>query len=460
MRRSSSLPESLRCPRCGAAFVEGAADRLDCGGCGASHPVFDGLPWLYRDVASSRSQWASKLQRLRDEILAELAELDGLLARGVELESTRERLAGLRAGTERLGRQIFALLEPFGFAASEVNAGLPRDRIPSRQHLSSYLETVFRDWSWGEPEVQAALGLLDPLLGGAPAGRDALVIGGGAGRLAYELSRLGEWGSVVQLDINPLLTRVGACLARGQSLTLTEIPRLPMGLEHVAVDQHLERPSDAPRSPLHHLIGDLFTPPFAAGSFDLLVTPWLVDILPESFDRVARRLNALIAPGGSWISFGPLSFESLPLEARFTREEMEEALEAAGMEVETSELQRVPHLHSPHGMPRRSEEILVFRAIRREPAALDEPFSFYPSWMTDPSESVPALPRFEQMRRDRVFEGEILGCIDGRTSIRDIVDRLSERYSLPRDRCENAVNRFFSRIHEEEDARSQRFQPT
>lgn len=444
-----SLPAPLRCPRCAGPLIARSAGQLACSDCPAIHPVYDGLPWLYPDVASSRGQWAAKLQRFRDETTGELASLDRALAADGSMRSTRDRVARLRAGSERLGRQVFGLLEPFAFAGSEVSARLPRDRIPSRQHFSSYLETVFRDWCWGEDEIRTTLGLLESLLGGAPAECHALVLGGGAGRLAYELARLGDWGSVIQLDINPLLSRVGALLARGESIVLTEMPRMPMGLEHVAVDQTLERPPQPPGAPLHHLIGDLFTPPFARESFELLVTPWLVDILPESFDRVARRLGGLLAPGGSWISFGPLSFESLSLTDRYTREEMEEALEQAGLEVEISELRRVPYLHSPHGMPRRSEEILVFRAIRRGSVApIEEPFSFYPAWMTDPELSVPASPRFEQMRHERVFEGEILACIDGCASIRDIVQTLSTRYALPPERCENAVNGFFAKIYE------------
>jgi hypothetical protein len=70
--------------------------------------------------------------------------------------------------------------------------------------------------------------------------------------------------------------------------------------------------------------------------------------------------------------------------------------------------------------------------------------------MTNPEESVPALPIFESRRNDRIFDLEILGCIDGRASIRDIVSQLSTKYSLPSERCESAVNRFFARLIEQE----------
>ena len=99
-------------------------------------------------------------------------------------------------------------------------------------------------------------------------------------------------------------------------------------------------------------------------------------------------------------------------------------------------------------MPRRSEEILVFRAVQRRRVPSEEEFALYPAWMTDPDRSVPALPIFEQMRNDRTFDLEILRCIDGRASIRQIVETLASRYELPRDRCENAVNRFFARCYE------------
>ena len=450
MSDSLSLPEKLRCPGCGDNLGADSASRLDCAGCSSTYPVFDGIPWLYRDVASSRAQWAGKLQLLRDELTSEMASLDGLLARDDLMATTAERIARLRAGTERLGTRIFELLAPFAFASSEVEERLPRDRIPSKQHFSSYLETVYRDWCWGEGEIEAARELIEPLLGGGPGQRHALVLGGGAGRLSYEIARLGSWGSVVQLDINPLLTRIGALLARGENVGLTEIPRLPLGLEHVAVDQTLSPPPGRPDGPLHFLLGDAFAPPFEAGSFDLLVTPWFVDILPESFDRLARRLSRLLAPGGRWINFGPLSFESLPLSERFTPEEMVEALAGAGMVVESSELRRVAYLHSPHGMSRRHEEIFVFAATRGQEVERAPDFTFYPEWMTRPGASVPALPDFEAMRNDRVFDLEILGLIDGRRSIDEIVSTLSQRYSLAEDRCRNAVHRFFSKWFEAE----------
>ena len=455
---SPALNEILCCPDCQRDLRQPTPDRLECSACEAEYPVYDGIPWLYRDVAGSRAQWAAKLQLFRNDLLAEHAEIEEALANGALLTATRERLTRHKAGLERMGEQVFGLLEVFAFAHSEAGGAIPKDRIPSQQHVSSYLETVFRDWCWGEREVAQTLQMLERLLGSAGEGGHALVLGGGGGRLCYELARRPGFRSVVQLDLNPLLTRIGQQVAGGRSIELTEIPRFAAGVEHVAVDQRLAAPppnestgavdGGVAASTAHYMLGDMFAVPFREACFDLLVTPWFVDILPESFRVVARRLGAMLAPGGRWISFGPLSFEALDPDERFVPEEMLEALEEAGFRVEHSGLERVDYLHSPHGMQRRGEEIFVFAATRGELRPVEEEYAYYPAWMTDGRQPIPVLPELEQLRAERIFDVEILKCIDGRASIEDIVVILSNRYGLAPDRCRNTVNRFFGKLIE------------
>lgn len=446
------LPEIVRCSDC-AGPLAATANGLDCGGCRKRFPIHDGIPWLYRDVEGSRAQWAAKLQLFRQELLGEVEELETAAAESDLLPATRERLARQKAGLEHLGEQIFALLAPFGFSHGEAGGALPRDRIPSRQHVTSYLETVFRDWCWGEAEIAQMLELVRPHLPRGDAPGHALVLGGGAGRFAWELAHEVPFASVLQLDLNPLLTRIGREVASGETVELTELPRFPQGLDHVAVDQHLARPtatSAAPIAPLHYLLGDAFAPPLAPESLSLLATPWFVDIVPEDFGGLARRLGHWLAPGGRWLSFGPLSFESQAPEDRLTPEEMGQALEAAGFAVEHTALCRVDYLHSPHAMGRRGEEVFLFVATRGDAVAEALPFDFYPEWMIDGRQPIPALELFDGLRAERTFDVEILKCIDGRASIEDIVVMLSSRYGLERGRCRNTVNRFFSRLFEEE----------
>lgn len=443
-----TLPDLVRCSKCGDGLTQDSEEILSCTGCSAKYPLYAGIPWLYRDAASSRSQWADKWQQLEVSTGNDVEQLQEALRAPDLMISTQRRIESLIEGKRKLTVQIRSLLEPFELTKVEAATRLPRDRIPSKQHFSSYLDTIFRDWAWGEEEVGESVALLASLLDGQARNGNVLVLGGGAGRLSDELARLGQWENVVQLDINPLLTRVAALLSAGEQVSLTEIPYPPAGLKSVSVDQALRNPNSGSKAPLHFLLGDVFTPPFAADSFDVLVTPWFVDILPEDFRGLSRRLNRLLRPDGLWINFGPLSFESLPLSARYTKDEVEDALSESGMTLVSSDYRRMPYLHSPHSMHKRSEEILVFSATKKENAAAGAGFSYYPRWMSDPTRSIPLLSTWQQIHSQRVFDVEILSLIDGQASIQDIIKRLSIKYSLPADRCRNVVNRFFSTIFE------------
>lgn len=443
----SSEAACLCCPACHASVRTGDDRAVACSGCGARYPVHAGIPWLFRDVGSARAQWAAKWQHFRSVEEGEIAGLREAAGGAGLMEPTRQRLRRLGDGRRKRLAQIEALLAPFGLDRAAPGTGLPVDRIPSVQHVGSYLDTAFRDWCWGEAEVRESVDWLDARLGDAGRdwdGRAALVLGGGAGRLTCELAALRPFERVFQLDINPLLTRVASLAARGESLALTEVPAIALGLDHVAVEQSLANPGVRPQCPVDFVLGDVFAPPFAAGCFGLVVTPWFVDVLPEDFRMLARRVNRLLAPGGEWISFGPLSFESVPETARYTPEEMVAALGEAGMDVAETGIRRVAYLHSPHGMARRHEEVFGFRASRKEAAARPDEFRAYPAWMTDSSLPVPALPVWTREQHQRIFDVQILGLLDGRRSIDDVVARLSSEYGLPADRCRAVVERFFA----------------
>lgn len=441
-----SLPKNVRCPAC-AATLEAVAEEYECSACRARYPVHAGIPWLFRDVASSRSQWSAKQRRFETCAENDLSAWQEALRRSDLLGTTRCRLERAIEGTRARVHEVRGLLDPFVLAGEAPRAELPKDRIPSPQHFGSYFDTIFRDWAWGEEEVVATTELVRSQLPESLNAARVLVIGGGAGRLACEMTRFSGVSEVVQLDINPLLTRIGAELSRGADVTLTELPLFPRGVDHVAVPHRLQPPLELP-SPPCFLLGDAFSPPFEVQSFDVLVTPWFIDIVPEDFRSLSRRFNQLLVPGGSWLSFGPLSFESQPVAQRYTPEEIAESLEAAGMRVDSQALVRVAYQHSPHGMPKRSEDILSFQATKIASADTPEDFHFYPPWMLDASRPVPAFGDWQRMHHEKVFDVQILALIDGRASIQDIVKRLSHDFGIPVDQCGAVVNRFFQRFIE------------
>ena len=78
------------------------------------------------------------------------------------------------------------------------------------------------------------------------------------------------------------------------------------------------------------LAADASRAPFAAGAFDTVITPWLVDILDEDFAVFAARLNQWLKPGGRWVNSGSLFFQHRDPERCYSTDELGDLLGAAG----------------------------------------------------------------------------------------------------------------------------------
>jgi hypothetical protein len=94
-------------------------------------------------------------------------------------------------------------------------------------------------------------------------------------------------------------------------------------------------------------LGDAHRLPFAAESFDTIVTPWLIDILPERFDHFALRVNAMLAPQGRWINFGSLNFQDARPSQRYGVEECREILGDSGFDDPIIDNSTIPYMCSP-----------------------------------------------------------------------------------------------------------------
>jgi hypothetical protein len=101
---------------------------------------------------------------------------------------------------------------------------------------------------------------------------------------------------------------------------LWEFPIAPRSISDHAVLQTLVAPSPV-REGFHLILADVLRPPLLPESVDLVVTPWVVDILPENFQAFAARVNRLLKPGGRWVNFGSLAFSQPAAAARYSLEE-------------------------------------------------------------------------------------------------------------------------------------------
>ena len=322
----------LQCPRCRRAPLVAANDGFACRGCRVEYPRLDGLPWLFADPELALGEWRNRLTLYLDEFAAAERAADADLATAPR-DSTRTRLGALRDAYREQARLVRLLLQPLMLAPLPMPHATPLafgERLPLSQDLHSYYANVHRDWCWGAEENDASHAEVAAALGGR--GERLLVLGAGGGRLAYDLHQHGAQALTVALDINPLLLLVAERVIRGGRVELYEFPIAPRTGADAAIRRELVAPAAA-RPGLELVFADAWRAPFAAQTFDAVVTPWLIDIVDLDFESVALAINRLLVPGGRWVNFGSLAFPWRRPGLRYGPEEVRDIVTAAGFEV-------------------------------------------------------------------------------------------------------------------------------
>jgi hypothetical protein len=445
------MADEFRCPQCAAGSLIAAADASEwrCGGCAQVFPVLHGVPWLVPQPLQHLQEWRQRyllLIRREEQLERALRERlqDATLSR---LAWARlARLADAHAGHRRNLHVLLAPLQLLSATAGPVLEGL-QTRLPLSQDLTSYYVNLHRDWVWGDGENRAALAIVRDFADSEPLGR-LLVPGAGAGRLAYDLHQELAPTATCTLDINPLLVWSLKRLADGAALNLVEFPLAPRSADDVALPRELRAPAAA-RSGFTVLLGDVLRAPFAPGSFDTVVTPWLIDILPESLPRLAERVAQLLRPGGRWINFGSLAFSLSDPAQQLTTAEIGPVLGAAGFAVERERDDPLPYMRSPASRHARMELVYSFVARRGATAPQPAPLESLPDWARDPRVPVPPSAFLaEQALRQQVY-GFVAALVDGQRSTADIAAHLADKRLMSLEEALPAVRGFLLQLHEQ-----------
>jgi ubiquinone/menaquinone biosynthesis C-methylase UbiE len=363
--------------------------------------------------------------------------------------ATRARLTHLERATASHREKLAAVLAPLTAAPSdtriETHLAL-RTRLPPDQGLTTYYGNLHRDWAWGADENAASFEIVRARLTERP-GR-VLVLGAGGGRIAYDIHEGTAAAATTALDFNPLLVLAARRIAAGEPVELYEFPLAPRTPESAAVLRTLAAPQPA-RAGLRFVLADAQRAPFAAGAFDTVVTPWLVDILPERFDALAARVNRLLADGGRWINFGSLSFHTPEPAERYGLDECRAVLEETGFgNVETDE-HELPYLSSPASRHARRERVVAWVATKERPAAQPPRYTALPDWLVRGTEPVPASDAFRTQAAATRIHAFLMTLIDGRRSIKDMAQLLEEQRLMGIDEAEDAIRTFLVKMYDD-----------
>lgn len=463
---ANSAPASLLgCSRCHSKLVSGAK-HLHCHVCDLSFPTLDGIPCLFPEPHAALADWRTRWHLALHELsLDEAATKRALTATTRSITGSRLRRLLMAYQTQQ--KQLRKILRPLdSFDSTDHATALAlKTRLPSHHGLLSYAPNVFRDWCWGEVENQATC---DALLTAYKASiandspddsLQVLVLGAGAGRLSADLHRALPAKLTFALDSNPMLGLVAQKVWRGQKLKLVEFPLAPKAVECTAVEQQLAdtpNPADQSLDGLQFVLADALHAPFVPGSFDMVITPWLTDVIDCGAEELVPRINHLLKPNGLWLNTGSMSFAHADPASCHSFEELTELAQGQGFQPSYHHEQQIPYLASPHSRHQRVETLCTSTWRKCADAAAVPAFQHLPNWLALGQEPIPAIDAFTLQASTTRVHAFIMSLIDGQRSIADIAAILAEQQLMTAPDAEVALRGFLLKMVEEAAARSSR----
>jgi hypothetical protein len=441
-----SILTAVRCPRC-AATLDLATARIVCAACGQHYPRLGSIPVLFREPDTYLAIVGQELRDLAAQIDTTSRALESQVRAPDVLPRTRARCDALLIAARQQHSDIADLLTPL------LPPATPRPiqatvNVPS---LLTNIHYLFRDWGWppsGDDENARTLAAVLRVLGSGSIGT-TLVLGAGACRLASDLHRIAGATETIALDIDALLVAAAGVIVRGGTARMTE------GYADINED---ERPSTCwtLRAPqpvgdgFHLMLADGLDPPFAPTTFDTVVTPWFIDAIPSDLRDAITVASTVLRPSGRWVSVGPLRYASdVPIARRFSREEVFELVERAGLRLSAWESSTSPSLVSPQTGRGRVEWVVAFCAVKDgddpQRGALNSP----PSWILFGHIPIPTFDHVPLAPSDPLSR-LVLDAIDGSRTLDGVTEIVAGRVGgsgFSRGHLREAVRRCLADLH-------------
>lgn len=445
------LHSYLACPRCDKtplSFHEGV---FNCTACKIEFPDIDGIPWMFADPDTSLGEWRNRLQFALQKFSHESAGLEKELQDENLRPLTRRRVERYKKAVDQHRRKLQRLLKPIDVQSMRGNFEsylALRTRLPVDQGINNYYANIHRDWYWGDEENAASLSQIRAVLHDHAELGDILVLGAGAGRLAYDIHRELHSTRVVAMDFNPLLVLVASAVTRGKQLSLYEFPIAPASLEDDAILRKLSAPEVA-GDEFHLVLGDALRAPFAAGSFDTVVTPWLIDVIGEDLGVFATRVNRLLKDNGRWLNFGSLTFDESERSRCYSPEEAKAIVAESGFSDPYVSQATIPYMCSPASRHGRREKVFTFSAYKERQVDSVERHRALPDWIVTGKDPVPLTQSFRTQAMTTQIYSFIMSLIDGRRSIEEMAKILEKQQLMTREEAVPAIRSFLTKMYDD-----------
>lgn len=444
-------------------------DRVTCSNCKQIYPlVGDKIPVLikspYEYLAKMYIHYENYLKQQDGEIRKIAAAASSNLLRMPILSAFQEAIRRNTACVKSLQEEILPHLSIKALAAA---AGAE----PHADEGGSYLTTLSylqRDWGWspeGESELATLEGLLFAQLKELTTEADSiLVLGAGAGRVAWDLRQL--YGQVYATDMSLTMAYQFYQLLSGD-LEFFELSANNLRRSTDAVRRHVAslRPrgsgEGAPGScdNLSYFIGDAQNIPLPNHSLSAIISIYFTDLVPlrNLLPEVKRTLKA----GGLFVHIGPLEYHFIDLNDSLAADEIKSVFTRNGFTIVYEAEIPAAHLRSSASMAARLFDNWFFVAYYDTSSSAPPP-----SVITLDSVLKLAGPlRFERLGvlssegeevietnlvlpSGEKYEGassvlDILRIINGQRSNREVIEILAEDYEIPDESAYEVILRTF-----------------
>jgi len=452
----SELSQLLACPRCDKTPLENLDDAWHCKACKIDFPSIDGIPWLFAEPEAALGEWRGRLQLAVQKLALEVATLEQELKNKDISPLAKRRVERYKKCVDSHRRKLQTLLRPVDLQSLQGNYEsylALRTRLPTDQGLNTYYANIHRDWAWGGEENEASLKQVAAVLHDHAELGKVLVLGAGAGRLAYDIHTRLDCAVTVAVDFNPLLLMVAKVVTRGEQLNLYEFPIAPLALEDDAVLRKLVAPEVVDEH-FHLVLADALRPPFPEGSFDTVVTPWLIDIITEDLPVFAARINRLLKKEGRWVNFGSLAFASPHKTRCYSPEEVKAIVGESGFSDPYVSQATIPYMCSPASRHGRQERVFTFSAYKERDADKPKRHKALPDWLVTGDDPVPQTASFRQQAMSTQIYSFIMSLIDGKRSIKDMAAILEKQRLMTRDEAVPAIRTFLTKMYDDSQRQS------
>ncbi len=437
----------LRCPNCSsnALTANSESTAIICSNCSTSYPLITvgkrAIPFLFAHVESVLHGWTARLNGFLQKNHATLESLRNTLADKKMSKLTRQRVKLLLKAKEQYAVQITSRL-PF-FSENHCTQNISGNiQLAQNQGVDSYLNNIFRDWCWENGENEQLLQALADVLPASFKAGEVLTMGAGASRLSFDFHHCWNADYSVLLDINPLLLTTARQIIDGETVSLYEFPVAPSSLENNAVLQKCKLPEACEQTQADQfecILGDASNVPFADKTFDTILTPWLIDIIPMDLREFIPHVNRLLKTGGVWANTGSLAFFHKNESWNYSENELIDLLKKYGFEVEHAQRKEIQYLHSPHSSHGRIENVFSFSARKKFDSVIAKPHIYLPDWITDDTRAIPQLNELVAASSKHLLQAQVLAAIDGVRCIREIGGLLAKQYDMSEENASAAV---------------------